>query len=165
MLLVAILGWRLVTHRPLYRERWRLLLWLVAAIFAAAFASCLPRTATWPLPTGLGGVIGDALVARAGFFLWSDLRHDALVCGGHHRRAGADGLCRCRGHVLARSRCRGRRTRTSDADEDVEDEERTSISLGWLVHGFLSLKARLRLLFAERLATVTRARGGGAGAA
>ena len=25
VLLVAILGWRLLTHRPLYRERWRLL--------------------------------------------------------------------------------------------------------------------------------------------
>ncbi len=45
VLLVAILGWRLVSHRPLYRERWRLLLWLAAAVFAAAFASCLPRTA------------------------------------------------------------------------------------------------------------------------
>ena len=36
--------------------------------------------------------------------------------------------------------------------EYIEDEERTSISLGWLVHGLLSLKARLRLLFAERSA-------------
>ena len=68
VLLVAILGWRLLTHRPLYRERWRLLLWLAVAIFAAAFASCLPRTATWPLPTGLGGVIGDALLRAPVFF-------------------------------------------------------------------------------------------------
>src|SRR3954469_22144959 len=68
VLLVAILGWRLITHRPLYRERWRLVLWIAAAIFAAAFASCLPRTATWPLPSGLGGVIGDALLRVPAFF-------------------------------------------------------------------------------------------------
>src|SRR5581483_730921 len=59
VLLTGILGWRLVTHRPLYREGWRILLWFVAAVLAAAFASCLPKTASWPLPTGLGGVIGD----------------------------------------------------------------------------------------------------------
>src|ERR1700723_2087314 len=29
---------------------------------AAAFASCLTRTAQWPLPTGIGGVIGDAVI-------------------------------------------------------------------------------------------------------
>ena len=35
--------------------------WLFGVIAAAAFASCLARTAQWPLPTGLGGVIGDAV--------------------------------------------------------------------------------------------------------
>src|ERR1700754_1565821 len=44
VLLVAVLGWRLLTHRPLYRERWRLLLWIVAAASGAAFASFPPRT-------------------------------------------------------------------------------------------------------------------------
>ena len=37
-------------------------LWIVGALAAAAFASCLPTIARWPLPTGLGGVIGDALL-------------------------------------------------------------------------------------------------------
>ena len=40
----------------------RVLLWLVGAVLAAAFASCLPRSAHWPLPSGLGGVIGDAVL-------------------------------------------------------------------------------------------------------
>ena len=31
-------------------------------LLTASFASCLPRTPAWPLPTGLGGVIGDALL-------------------------------------------------------------------------------------------------------
>src|SRR5204863_6627103 len=59
---VASWGWRLVTHRPLDRERTRLVLWLAGAFAAAGFASCLPSSKAWPLPTGLGGVVGDAFL-------------------------------------------------------------------------------------------------------
>ena len=41
-------------------------------VFAAAFASCLPRTIGWPLPAGMGGVTGDAM-----------LRLPLLLVGGH----------------------------------------------------------------------------------
>src|SRR3954452_17520591 len=58
----AAWGWRLLTHRPLDRERVRALLWIAGAFAAAGFASCLPPSKAWPLPTGLGGVIGDALL-------------------------------------------------------------------------------------------------------
>jgi len=55
-------GWRLFTHRRLDRMRWRVPAWLVGLVAAAAFASCLTRTPQWPLPTGIGGVIGDAVI-------------------------------------------------------------------------------------------------------
>jgi DNA segregation ATPase FtsK/SpoIIIE, S-DNA-T family len=155
VLLVAILGWRLITHRPLYRERWRLLMWVAAAVFAAAFASCLPRTANWPLPSGLGGVIGDALLRMPAFFFGpiSGMTRLAL--------AGITGLLFSAAFAVAA----GMFWRDPDAEDeqpaaredDIDDEERTSISLGWLVHGFLSVKARLRLLFAERAASPARA--------
>src|SRR6266581_3531114 len=35
---------------------------LLGALAATAFASSLPASRAWPLPTGLGGVIGDALL-------------------------------------------------------------------------------------------------------
>src|SRR6476660_8294896 len=57
----ALLGWRLISHKPV-GEKWRSLLWIVATFLAAAFASTLPRIGSWPLPTGLGGVAGDALL-------------------------------------------------------------------------------------------------------
>jgi DNA segregation ATPase FtsK/SpoIIIE, S-DNA-T family len=150
VLLVAILGWRLVSHRPLYRERWRLLFWLVAAVFAAAFVSCLPRTAAWPLPTGLGGVIGDAILRVPAFFFGPISGVTRVVL------AGTTGALALMAFVVAA----GMFWRDPDAEqgergerrEYIEDEERTSISLGWLVHGLLSLKTRLRLLFAERSA-------------
>ena len=31
-------------------------------MISAGFASCWPHGGAWPLPTGLGGVVGDALV-------------------------------------------------------------------------------------------------------
>ena len=59
---VAIWGWRLASHRPLQRERIRLVFWILAVLLAAACAAALPRSATWPLPVGLGGVVGDWLL-------------------------------------------------------------------------------------------------------
>src|SRR5262245_58912945 len=64
---VAVWGWRLASHRPLVRERLRLLIWIVGILLAASFAACLPRTAAWPLPAGLGGATGDALLR---FSVW-----------------------------------------------------------------------------------------------
>src|SRR5882724_6534875 len=59
---VAVWGWRIATHRPFDREWMRLAFWLVGSVFAAGLASCLPASPHWPLPSGLGGVIGDAML-------------------------------------------------------------------------------------------------------
>ena len=68
---VAVWGWRIATHRPFDREWMRLAFWLAGTVFAAGFASCLPKSDHWPLPTGLGGVIGDAVLALPAFFMGS----------------------------------------------------------------------------------------------
>src|SRR5665647_2321456 len=57
----ALLGWRLLSHRPL-GDKWRGLVWIAATFLAAGFASTLPRIGSWPLPTGLGGACGDAIL-------------------------------------------------------------------------------------------------------
>src|SRR5918997_1015141 len=59
---VAVWGWRLMRARRLERLGLRLALWVVGSGAATAVASALPPTARWPLPTGLGGVAGDALL-------------------------------------------------------------------------------------------------------
>src|SRR3954452_22610904 len=59
---VAIWGWRMLTHRDFDREALRIASWILCTVFAAGFASCWPHGGAWPLPTGLGGVVGDALV-------------------------------------------------------------------------------------------------------
>src|ERR1700726_4984700 len=59
---VAVRGWRMLTHRTFDREALRLACWILCAVISAGFASCWPHGGAWPLPTGLGGVVGDALV-------------------------------------------------------------------------------------------------------
>ena len=59
---VAIWGWRMLTHRSFDREALRIACWILCTVIAAGFASCWPYGGSWPLPTGLGGVVGDALV-------------------------------------------------------------------------------------------------------
>jgi S-DNA-T family DNA segregation ATPase FtsK/SpoIIIE len=56
-------GWRLVTQRRLGRIRSRLALWIIGCVVTAGLASMLPSTDRWPLPSGLGGVMGDAVLA------------------------------------------------------------------------------------------------------
>src|ERR1700721_422462 len=59
---VAVWGWRMLTHRSFDREALRLGCWILCTVISAGFASCWPHGGAWPLPTGLGGVVGDALV-------------------------------------------------------------------------------------------------------
>ncbi len=59
----AFWGWSLVTKRRLERPRLKVALYLTGVIAAAGLASLLPAPGSWPLPTGLGGVVGDAILA------------------------------------------------------------------------------------------------------
>src|SRR3954465_4992687 len=58
---IAVWGWRMLTHRTFDREALRIACWILSAVMSAGFASCWPHGGSWPLPTGLGGVVGDAL--------------------------------------------------------------------------------------------------------
>jgi DNA segregation ATPase FtsK/SpoIIIE, S-DNA-T family len=149
---VAIWGWRLITHRPLYRERLRLAVWVLGVLLAASFASCLPRTPSWPLPAGLGGVFGDSL-----------LRLSVLIAGN-----GVLGLTRIVIGIIAgvgaivtfaiaiglawrgRTEDEEEEAEIEEADEDEDEAERKWISLGRITHSLLSLKARIARFFERR---------------
>src|SRR5208282_4090654 len=59
---LGLLGWRILTHRPIPRKTLQSCYWIIGTASSAAVASLLPTTDRWPLPTGLGGVIGDAVI-------------------------------------------------------------------------------------------------------
>ncbi|MGI3900915.1 MAG: DNA translocase FtsK [Janthinobacterium lividum] len=53
----------LLSRRRLDHARLRLILLVVGALGATALASSLPATDRWPLPGGLGGIVGDAVLS------------------------------------------------------------------------------------------------------
>ena len=60
---VAVWGWRIATIGRSTANGWRCSFWLAGTSCSPPrFAACLPKSAAWPLPTGLGGVIGDAML-------------------------------------------------------------------------------------------------------
>ena len=59
----ALAGVRLLSGKRLRRGRCGVLLWVPGTLAAAGVASALPTTGRWPLPTGLGGVMGDWLLS------------------------------------------------------------------------------------------------------
>ena len=62
----AAWGWRLLFRRVFDREKMRLLAWTAAVICGAFACAAIPETASWPLPTGLGGFVGDSLARSFG---------------------------------------------------------------------------------------------------
>ncbi|MBR1223502.1 MULTISPECIES: DNA translocase FtsK [unclassified Bradyrhizobium] len=140
---VAVWGWRMLTHRTFDREALRLACWILCTIIAAGFASCWPHGGAWPLPTGLGGVVGDALVRApavifgpAGFIyrLVLGIILFAAMCATFLFASGWG------------SRPRDDEELTPIEDDDApfeEERDRSSVSLGWVYHALMSAKARL----------------------
>ena len=59
---VVLVGWSVVRLRPLDHPIRRLLSWFGGVFLLAAALACAPITASWPLPTGLGGAAGDLIL-------------------------------------------------------------------------------------------------------
>ncbi len=66
-------SWRLIKERSLKRPILRIIFWFFASIIGAGVVAFLPAPTTWPLPTNLGGLIGDGFVFVAEFFAGGEL--------------------------------------------------------------------------------------------
>ena len=142
---IGVWGWLMLTHRRPKRARARLLALVAGVVFAAGFAACLPRFGGWPLPSGLGGVLGEGVLAVPGTFrsTWLAAIDYAIV--------GA--ICLFGAVVsLPIAVGAGLKNPADDEDDEVasdptyEDDEESSrfaFVIGMLAHAALSLKARL----------------------
>jgi DNA segregation ATPase FtsK/SpoIIIE, S-DNA-T family len=144
LLPIGVWGYRLLGHRPLSRERLRVLFWLLGAVLAAAFASCLPRSVHWPLPSGLGGVVGDAVLRVPPAFFGVPLTGTRLLGAAIVFGVAA---------LMAFAAAAGiiwRDLAEEEEDEPAaneEDDESAVISLGLLAHYLLSFQARVVRMF------------------
>ena len=139
----ALLGWRLLSHKTM-GDKWRSLLWILATFLAAGFASTLPHIGSWPLPTGLGGVAGDAVLRLPSMVLGAPVGLTRFVLCLVFGFATAVSLVL----AIGRSPQAGKAAaRNLDEDEEIDDEEieedRGSAWLGMMVHALLSWKARI----------------------
>ncbi|MEO1114093.1 MAG: DNA translocase FtsK [Pseudomonadota bacterium] len=58
---LVLWGWRLMAGHALGIGRKRLFFWLVGSSLSAGALAALPVPESWPLPTGLGGFLGDTV--------------------------------------------------------------------------------------------------------
>src|SRR6201985_110043 len=136
---IAVWGWRMMTHRNFDREVLRLGAWVLCVVLAAGFAGCWPHTGRWPLPTGLGGVVGDALV-RAPAVVFGPPGFLYRFVLGIILFAGMTALFLCACGLGPKPREDEELTPIEDDDEpfvENDDEERGSISLGFIFHALM----------------------------
>ncbi|GHE54848.1 hypothetical protein GCM10019059_12700 [Camelimonas fluminis] len=148
LLPLAVWGVSLVARRTMPGMKWRIPLWIIGAAAAAAVASAMPATGSWPLPTGLGGVVGDGLLSAARGVL-GVLGAFGRVLAGFIMAAIA---------ILALSAACGYGFDDQASEDDTDmDSWRASrgketdsdepglgiVSLGAVVHGFMMLKAAI----------------------
>ena len=143
ILTVAVWGWRMLTARPFDREPLRIACWILCTVFAAGFASCWPHGGKWPLPTGLGGVVGDALL-RAPMVAFGSpgLLYRAIL--------GVVLLAAMAVAFLYAAGLGAKEREESEALDDIAEmaaedysDDRRSAMLGFMVHALMSAKARL----------------------
>ncbi len=138
----ALLGWRLLSHRPL-GNKWRGLVWIAVTLLTAGFISTLPRIGSWPLPTGLGGVCGDALLRIPGLIFGWPLGNLALLLSGIvFFIANAIALVLATGWHWPRAAATDEEEEEPEED-DEEEADRANPWLGFVVHALLSWKARV----------------------
>jgi S-DNA-T family DNA segregation ATPase FtsK/SpoIIIE len=162
LLPVAIWGWRMLTHRHFDREALRIALWILAAVLCAGFASCWPRSGTWPLPSGLGGVTGDAMVRFSSSLIGADNAFTRMLLG------TVFGLATLATFVFASGAGSREKSAIPDLDDDEEEfeaddeapehESRGMISLGLISHAVLSVRARIARLCSNAYALLVASR-------
>ncbi|MGE0236904.1 DNA translocase FtsK [Methylocystis sp.] len=146
---IATQGLRLIRRRRIGRALLRIGLWTVGVFATAATASLLPATDRWPLPTGLGGVAGDAILAvPRTIFAGSGVMMAAFGVGAALVAilavTGAAGLgFESEADMRSRSSEDDANIRPSADDDDDDGGEPgfALISLGALIHFGLALKA------------------------
>ncbi len=147
-------GWRLLTHRRLDSIRFRLLLLALSAILVTAFAALLPVTDRWPLPTGLGGMLGDAVVAIpkalfGGGRLALTLLTPCLAVASLLTLSATSAFVYADPERLdADGKDRDDPADHRDRDDAVDEPGLGIVSLGALIHALLSLRVLMRRAFA-----------------
>jgi S-DNA-T family DNA segregation ATPase FtsK/SpoIIIE len=161
----AFWGWSLLTKRRLERPRSKVVLYLTGVIAAAGLASLLPAPGSWPLPTGLGGVVGDAILALPHRLLpispWATIAVGAALAA--VAILGLAAASSIRGSSFAgdapdetAGKARARALARFDEEDDEDEPSLGMVSIGAVIHALLTAKAALRRMVSRSLKTKAR---------
>jgi S-DNA-T family DNA segregation ATPase FtsK/SpoIIIE len=162
----AFWGWSLVADRRLERPRLKVSLYFVGVIATAGLASLLPAPGSWPLPTGLGGVVGDAVLALPHRLLpgspWAAITLGcslaAIAILGLAAASGAGGSPSYPDEAPENTAANTRARAAAGFDEDDEDEPSFGmVSIGAVIHALLTAKAALRRIASRGSRIASRA--------
>ena len=142
-------GWAGLLGRRLDRKGRRFLFAVAGLVLSSAAVATLPLTPTWPLPTAMGGVTGDALLALPALLLGSVSGLAAVIIGGAIALVAAYAIGQAaRFEILPAG--------SDDYDELLDEEEAEEdndrrglsslfswLSLGALTHHWLHWRTRL----------------------
>ena len=165
LLPLAAFGLRLIGRRRIDRPFWRLLLWIVGVCCAATSAAMLPVTDRWPLPTGLGGVVGDALFALGGRLIGGPIGSivvglaaifGAILCLSGAAGVGFTGATE--DAELTERTPRSRRSEEYDEEDSAGEPSAALVWLGALLHYASALQAGVRRGLKERRAAWSKPR-------
>ena len=166
---IAVWGWRLMTQRPVEDEKLKLISWPLAAMFFAGVAGLVPAPSTWPLPAGLGGVLGDLFAVTADAVGFDGIMR--VVSGGVLALCGLVGFAMAVGLIApsekatraavaerrdprpaaaAPQRAGARKPEPEEEYFEEEDDDGRLISLGMVSHWALSAKGAVTRLMARR---------------
>nr|WP_250157434.1 DNA translocase FtsK [Tianweitania aestuarii] len=148
---LAIWGVLLMTGHRIDRKPTRGAVWFLGGLFAAGVAGCFAPNATWPLPTGFGGVFGDIMLKLPSLLLGAYPQGFVAIVLSVILAIPAVALLAFGAGLL------GRRAPVEDDFEDEDDlavsvhrddeeDERESVLMGLMTHWFLSGRAMLRRL-------------------
>jgi S-DNA-T family DNA segregation ATPase FtsK/SpoIIIE len=159
----AFWGWSLLTRRRLDGPRLKVALYLTGVAAAAGLAALLPAPGRWPLPTGLGGVVGDAVLAVPRRLLpvsaWATIALGgalaAIAILGLAAASGAGAPANDLTQDALDNRAGKARAQALARFDDQDDEDEPSfgmVSIGALIHALLTARGTLRRM-ARRGAT------------
>ncbi|KAF0231916.1 MAG: DNA segregation ATPase FtsK/SpoIIIE S-DNA-T [Beijerinckiaceae bacterium] len=78
---LALIGVRMIWVRREESIKLKLVMAVIGLLAASGLASALPSAERWPLPTGLGGALGDALLGLTAFIGMGSIGFGRLVAG------------------------------------------------------------------------------------
>ncbi|MEN3929573.1 DNA translocase FtsK 4TM domain-containing protein [Microvirga sp. W0021] len=156
---MLIWGWRLITKARIDKVQLRLVLWILGVFTATAMASSFPATAQWPLPTGLGGVVGDGLVSAAKAITGLSGGPAKIILGSVFAIITILCLTAACGFGMHEQEPQYQPLDDAEEEEYWEEPEDTHredepgwgiVSLGAIAHGFMSISSTLRRWTAKR---------------